>query len=166
MNQYLNETFGRYQHAGILIDTNILLLYFIGLCSRQQIPEFKRTKQFTIEDFDLLVQIWNFFNKVVTTPHILTEVNSLANQLSQNYKSEFYTQFTSSLELIEAHHQSAKTLSQNETFSRFGLTDTGIIQLVQGKYLVLTDDFRLSQYLSSIQVDAINFNHIRAYNWS
>ena len=39
-------------------------------------------------------------------------------------------------------------------------------QLVQGQYLVLTDDFRLSQYLPKIQVDAINFNHIRMYNWS
>ena len=165
MNQQINEIFDRYQQSGILIDTNILLLYFVGSYDIQQISKFKRTKQFVTEDYKLLTRIWNSFKKIVTTPHILTEVSNWGNQLAQHHWPGFYEQFALKIRLLEEHHQPAQALSQTEYFSKFGLTDTGIIQLVQGQYLVLTDDFRLSQYLSNIQIDTINFNHIRMYNW-
>ena len=40
MNQQINEIFDRYQQSGILIDTNILLLYFVGSYDIQQISKF------------------------------------------------------------------------------------------------------------------------------
>ena len=44
--------------------------------------------------------------------------------------------------------------------------DTGILRLARGKYLVLTDDFRLSQYLQKMEIDVLNFNHIRPLGWT
>jgi hypothetical protein len=38
--------------------------------------------------------------------------------------------------------------------------------LVKNRYLLLTDDFRLSQYFASAGGDAINFNHIRTASWN
>ena len=57
----------------------------------------------------------------------------------------------------------SSTATQVEKFTKYGLTDSGIISLAQGKYLVLTDDFTLANYLQSIGVDAVNFNNIRMY---
>lgn len=34
-----------------------------------------------------------------------------------------------------------------------------------GKYLVLTDDLKLANYLQSVEIDVINFNNIRLFNW-
>ena len=48
-----------------------------------------------------------------------------------------------------------------EYFPRFGLTDTAILRAARREYLVLTDDFRLAQYLGSRNIDVINFNHLR-----
>ena len=81
MNQQINEIFDRYQQSGILIDTNILLLYFVGSYDIQQISRFKRTKKFVVEDYKLLTRIWNSFKKIVTTPHILTEVSNWGKDL-------------------------------------------------------------------------------------
>ncbi len=46
-------------------------------------------------------------------------------------------------------------------FSKFGLTDSAIIELVKEKYLVLTDDAILFQYLEKNRIDVINFTHLR-----
>ena len=97
MIEDVKALFARYQQAGILVDTNVLLLYVVGLVNRKRIPLFKRTKQFISEDFDLLAQIFQSFQRVVTTPNILTEVNSLANQLGEPERSQCLDLFANEL---------------------------------------------------------------------
>ncbi len=53
---------------------------------------------------------------------------------------------------------------QNQ-FAKFGLTDAAIAEIAAKKYLVLTDDFRLSQSLQAAGIDALNFNHVRDAYW-
>ena len=165
MNEHLRDLFIRYRKAGILLDTSILLLFYVGAYSREEITRFKRTRKFTIEDHDLLVRILRYFDNRITTPNILTEVSNLANQLPQHHKSGFFMKFASGINLLHEQYISSSDIAERDEFLRFGLTDTGIVQLVQGRYLVLTDDFRLSQYLASLRVDVVNFNHIRTLHW-
>ena len=56
-------------------------------------------------------------------------------------------------------------LAQAESFAKFGLTDTAIVKLVKDQFLVLTDDFPLSNYLGKQGVDVLNFNHLRFASW-
>ena len=44
-------------------------------------------------------------------------------------------------------------------------TDAGILSLGGRELLVLTDDFRFSNFLAAANADYINFNHIRAIAW-
>ncbi len=76
MIEWMEELIYKYSNKGLLIDTNILLLYFVGSFDRQHIEKFKRTSQFTIKDFDYLVILLDRFDTLVTTPNILTEVNN------------------------------------------------------------------------------------------
>ena len=73
----------RYHSRGVLVDTNILLLYFVGKFKREQVPNFKRTAQFTPEDFDLLFRLLSRFDHIVTTPNVLSEVSNLSAQLGE-----------------------------------------------------------------------------------
>jgi hypothetical protein len=164
--QHLDPLLTRYKSKGVLIDTNLLLLYFVGVYDPRRISKFKRTMTFTVEDFYLLVGFFNYFSKVVTTPNILTEVNSLANQLPDNLKSTFYPNFASQLVALEEHYIESAKLSNTVQFPKIGLTDSGIMDLALGQFLVLTDDFRLFGYLEKQGIDVINFNHIRTMNWS
>jgi len=162
---YINELIGRYQNKGLLIDTNLLLLYFVGAYDPERIPRFKRTMSFTVDEFWLLAKFYSTFNKVITTPNILTEVSNLLGQLSEDLRQSFYTEFAKRIPDFEEHYTTSARVSAADHFIRFGLTDSGIADLVQGNYLVLTDDLRLARYLENRQIDVINFNHLRPLTW-
>lgn len=151
----------RYRSKGILVDTNILLLWFVGATNRDRISRFKRTQQFSSEDYDLLVRILNDFNLIVTTPNILTEVNSLANQLGGDDRNKCLKVFARLVDDLTEIYLESYRIVKLDQFSKYGLTDSGIIDLVAGQYLVLTDDFKLANYLLTNSIDVINFNHLR-----
>ncbi|MEH2353943.1 PIN domain-containing protein [Nostoc sp.] len=158
----------RYSQKGILIDTNILLLFLVGNVNRERITRFNRTQQFIPEDYELLLEFIARFQKLVTTPNILTEVNSLANQLGEPERSQcfgIFAQFVKNVDLLDEYYVNSLDAVNTEKFIKFGLTDSGILTLSKEKYLVLTDDFKLASYLQSVEVDVINFNNIRIFNW-
>lgn len=165
MDYYL-KIFQNYRSRGVLIDSNLLLLYFIGKYNPSVIQSFKRTKKFTIEDFDLLSQIICFFTKLITTPNILTEVSNLCNSLPGNIKNNYFTEFAKQIQVLNEHYKPSSNICSLDHFKKYGLTDSGIIELAKGNFLVLSDDFPLTNYLQSKNIDAINFNHLRPLNWS
>jgi hypothetical protein len=156
----------RYHSGGVLVDTNILLLYCVGSYSREQISRFKRTVQFTVEDYDLLVRLLSRFARVVTTPNILSEVNSLSGQMGEPAKTQYFEEFARGIALLDEQYVASATASRLSAFPKLGLTDSGILHLAGGKYLVLSDDFRLCQFLEKAGVDVLNFNHIRWIAWT
>jgi rRNA-processing protein FCF1 len=160
-----------YKQKGILIDTNILLLWIVGSVNRQRISKFNRTEKFVPEDYDLLLRLLEYFlPKIVTTPNILTEVNSLANQIGEPERSQCYTKLAQAVVRLDEHYIESNIAVEVNSFTRFGLTDCGILELARGgthpegnRYLVLTDDLKLAIHLQNSGVDAINFNHLRDY---
>lgn len=165
MSNDINSLFALYHQKGILIDTNILLLYFVGTVNRERITRFNRTQQFVPEDYDLLLEILRYFSEIITTPNILTEVNSLANQLGESERSQCFTIFAQEITVLTESYAESKVIATNQRFVKFGLTDCGIINLAKDRYLVLTDDLKLATYLLSEGIDTINFNNIRVYGW-
>ena len=166
MKNMVEDLFSRYRQKGVLIDTNILLLLFVGTVNRQRISQFNRTEKFTPEDYDILQRILTYFQKIVTTPNILTEVNSLTNQLGEPERSQCFLIFSETIPALDENYIESRTIATNEKFVKFGLTDCGILNLAIDKYLVLTDDFRLANYLQSVSIDVINFNNIRTWGWN
>lgn len=155
-----------YRTKGVLVDSNLLLVYCVGMYDPARIGRFKRTAAFSTDDFHLLARLMRFFQKVVTTPNILTEVNNLSNQLAEPGRSDYYAEFSKQIDSLDEHYLKSAQISTRDFFQRFGLTDSGIAELASGKYLVLSDDFKLVTHLQSIGIDAINFNHIRALGWN
>ena len=141
------------------------MLWFVGTVNRERIPKFNPTEKFVPEDYDSLVQILSYFNKIVTTPNILTEVNSLANQLGEPERSQCFSVFAEGEARLNESYLESTDVVRTDSFTKFGLTDCGIATLAKNKYLVLTDDFKLTNYLQKIEIDTINFNHIRVYGW-
>jgi len=156
----------RYRARGVLVDANILLLHFVGGYDRDLIARFKRTAQFTVEDYDLLSDLLARFATIVTTPNILAEVNSLSNQIGEPARTDYYTSFAAGITTLDEHYVESADAAQAEPFSKLGLTDSGIMLLASGNYLVLTDDFKLYRFLEDAKIDVINFNHIRPLGWS
>ena len=153
-----------YSGKGLLIDSNLLLLFFVGLHDRTRIEKFKRTAQFTIRDFERLAAFIRRFKEVVTTPSILAEVSNLLGQLPESLRYSFCQHFAYALKDLHEHYTPSRESGDEKAFPKFGLTDTAVLRAASGKYLVLTDDVRLTQYLLSQNVDVINFNRLRTFD--
>ena len=160
------ETVERYRSRGVLVDTNILLLYFVGRFAPRMISRFKRTKAFAIEDYDLLSRLLSGFKRVVTTPNILSEVSSLSCQMRDPLRTKYFEQFAHEITTLDEHYVRSVDAASVKHFTKLGLTDSAIIDLAKGNYLVLTDDLTLYLFLESTGIDVLNFNHVRQLHWS
>ena len=88
------EFFLRFRGHQVLLDTNLLLLFLVDSYERKRIRNFKRTSTFSEEDFDLLAAFLQAFKKILTTPHILTEVSNLAGSLPDHLQSSWSKHFS------------------------------------------------------------------------
>jgi hypothetical protein len=158
------EAAARYRSAGLLIDTNLLLLYVVGAYDPGSIPRHKRTDKFVAADYGLLLNIYERFERVVTTPHILTETNNLVGQAPEHLKRGIMRVFSVVAARLSEAYTPARVLAEEESFVRFGIADCAVLHEARGKHLVLTDDFRLSQVLQHQGTDAINFKQLRIQN--
>ncbi|WP_052055249.1 hypothetical protein [Myxosarcina sp. GI1] len=65
-------------------------------------------------------------------------------------------------QVITEEYVKSKVIANNAAFSRFGLTNCGIMLLAENKYLVLTGDLQLHYYLKAFGIDTVNFNNLRS----
>lgn len=148
--------------AGVLIDTNLLVLYSIGLYDKNRIEQHKRTRTYTPEDFDLLVRFANLFKKVITTPNILTEVSNLLEGTAYQY-GPVLSHLPQYIQVIEEIYFPSHSTIQatHHHFFKFGLSDMVSFELAKQRYLVLTDDLDFCSFLQSNNLPALNFNNLR-----
>lgn len=166
MPDHIEQLLIEYRKDGFLVDTNLLLLYVVGVQDPDRIRRFTRTDTFTEDDFGLLNRLFEHFETAVTTPSILTEVSNLLGQLPKKPRQECTMLFRTLIPELDEHHRSAEKICDNPYFIQFRLTDAGIADLAANSHLVITDDLPLYHRLANDhQQAAINFNHLRTANW-
>lgn len=144
-----------------LLDTNLLLLLFIGTFDRQRIGKFKRTQHFSQADFELLVAFLKPARKIITTPHILTEVSNLAGQMDSNLLPGFYSLFARLVRQLQEVNRYAADIVTTDIFTRLSLTDAVTAAIGSASIRVLTDDLPLAAALRNRGVTVIQFDHLR-----
>ncbi len=167
MTTYAQSLLGKIGRKGVLIDTNLLLLYVIGSFDLSIIAtqRFKRTDRFTVEDFDLLQRLVSYCGKAVTTTHVLTEVSNLAGQLPGKTKLDCFGSFEPSLLGFEEVAMESVPLLSNKSFPYLGLTDTALAS-VASEFLIVTADLRFEREMNRLGINILNINHLRAHLWS
>ena len=152
-----------FHRNSLLIDTNLLILLLVGSCNPSLIGTNKITANqgFDEEDFNSLRDFIGRFQKLVTTPHILTEVSNHTEKIKGVDHPQIISQFAQWIETLEEHSESSKQLAKTEAFARYGLTDSAVSHLANKNLLVLTIDLQLAGYLHKRGVNVINFNHVR-----
>lgn len=156
MNDYLLDLLTKYRQKGILIDTNLLLLFVVGSLDPGLIPKVSRTANYSVQDFQIVTKVIDFFDIKITTPHILTEVSNL---IDRNEIQGALRTFVSIV--VERFVESSKVITHN-MFSAFGLTDVAILDISKDNYLVLTNDGPLIGLLKNNGVDVVNLDILRA----
>jgi hypothetical protein len=133
--------------------------------NKRRVVDFKRTQNFTIEDFETLSRLINWFGKLFTTPHVLSQVSDLTDLPGKDLGA-IRRLFGTVVEQMEESYEVSKTLVTHDLFSRLGLTDAAIATVCSTGVLVLTTDLNLHLALQQRGADALNFNHLRPLGWA
>ena len=150
----------KYQAKGLLLDANLLLLFVIGSNDPSLIGK-RKLSQYLAEDFVILKAFVRTFAKLVTTPHILTEVSNLLGDYPENQKRrELFRSFARSMTLLQEEHAESQPAAERSEFVFLGLTDCVSAELAD-QFLVLSSDARMIVKLQEASLDALNFNHFR-----
>lgn len=151
----------KYRLKGLLVDTNLLLLYLAGSYDKRLIGRFKRIAKYDATDFVRVSSMIRLAGALVSTAHILTEVSNLSMQMPERDYQDYFRWIARTGSAINERQIEAQRIFSNELFPRMGMTDSGIMELAPNSYLVLTDDFPLANRLEHMKVDVINYNHVR-----
>lgn len=161
-NEYAVYLISQYSKSGVLVDTNLLLLYFIGGHAPHRIGS-KRLQTFALSDLEILRTVLASFSKIVTTPHVLSEVSNFIGQITpEEWIPSAFEHFARGIDLMEEKFTPIESIYNTQAFLNHGVADAGIVSLAQTPYLVLTDDLPLANRLESIGSGVLNFNHLRA----
>lgn len=155
----------KHRAKGALVDANLLVLFLVGAVNRQRIPRFKRTQNFTIEDFDLLTRLITWFDKVIATPHVLSQASDLADLRGKELR-EIRQKFKLIVDQIEESYDPSRVLVADPIFERLGLADAAIATVCSRGILVVTADLELQLEVQRRGADALNFNHVRQLAWN
>ena len=165
MKEYAEQLFQQHAQAGVLLDTNLLLLLIAGNAQRDLVTSFKRLNMFTLEDYDALASIVRRFERLVTTPNILTEVSNLADNLRGAHKQACLASLVDQITVLDEHYVPSESLIASTALNAFGLTDAVIAEIASRAFLVMTIDLPLYNYLCTLELPVLNFNHLRGFLW-
>jgi hypothetical protein len=152
----------------LLLDTNLLLLFLVGGKDPGLVTSSRRLNAFEEDDYYLLIKFIdaNRFNKLVSTPHILTEASNLLgleNHITKSAGREAIKEYVQ--HCTEITH-GAQMLVDEPEYHRLGLTDVAIKIASQLPAFVLTADAPLYAHLLREGVEVANFNHVRQWSWT
>lgn len=164
MNQDSSSWLDSSRNAGLLVDTNLLVLFVVGSVNCNRIEKFKRTCQCTVQDYELLLRVIGQF-KLYTVAHVLAEVSNLTDLTgSERLRARHVLKETISV-LTEPEMPSARA-AQSRTYADLGLVDAAIASVAdEYKCSVLTDDLDLYLALDTAGIPVLNFTHLRARAW-
>jgi hypothetical protein len=133
-----------------------------GTVNIRRIENFKRTRHYSVADFNLLVRVLGMWRSLYTTSHVLAEASNLTDlQGPEKIRARQVLKQTISL-LIEPVLTSLDAANE-PVYMGHGLTDAGIAATARAyRCMVLTDDLDLYLRLQREKLQTINFTHLRA----
>lgn len=163
MQPHIIDLIRRYERKGAIIDSNLLLLIVIGQYNCQRIMSHRRTRSrgYTIPDFEIMMRVISEFERIYTTPNILTEVDNLSRAVSNQELRGLSGAMRSITSKLIENYINANSAANLQEFESIGLTDSGILILSAEDLLTITDDLPLAQRLEHLHRPVINLNHLR-----
>lgn len=156
----------KYGKKPLIIDTNVLLLLFIGIFNKDFIERCSLTSgKYSPDDFETLKQVIRYFkSEVIITPYILTEVSNLSKtNIKDPYFHIYFAKITDILRHYQEHHITLENLLKIDfkLLSRFGFPDMSIVEVAkQIGAVVLTDEINLHEQLLYKKIPVMKFSYI------
>jgi len=151
--------------SGLLIDTNLLVLYAVGTVNPRRIENFKRTSQYSEEDYSLLLRVIQKITPLYTVAHVMAEVSNLTD-LSGPERLLARRVVKEMISILEEPPMPSARAVESRPYEGHGLADAAIATVaLEHQCAVLTDDLTLYIELTLEGIPVINFNHLREQQW-
>ena len=148
----------------LFIDANLIVLLVVGQAGRDLITKHRRTRGFTVEDYDRLIQAISRVGELRMTPNTLTEASNLLGQHGEPQRSRLLLKLRELIERSPETVVASADAARRGAFPRLGLTDAALLEIVSADAPLLTVDLDLyAAALASGEEAAINFNHWRGW---
>lgn len=148
----------------VLIDTNLLVLLIVGLYNKRLIKKHKRTRTYTQDDFALLLQSLECYDKLWFTSHSLAEVSNLLKQTNNREANQLLLFLKTFISTAKESHYSKDLLFKNKDHLHLGVTDLSILLKSKRVGCVFTVDLDLYLSILKLGYNVVNFNHLRVKN--
>ena len=147
---------------GLFIDSNLLVLLTVGSVGRELIAKHRRLREYTVGDYEILLDLLGTVDRIFVTPNTLTETSNLLSQHGEPERSRFFDRLRFIIHESEEVVVASAEASDNSAFGRLGLTDAALLEAVTDETPVLTVDLGL--YLAALEKSdraAVNFTYHR-----
>jgi hypothetical protein len=159
LNSWLDGLIAKHRDTGILLDSNLLFVYCVGLLEPSLIGKEKGTREYESRDFQLLYDIVGAFDHILTTPNVLTEVSNLAGRLREDIRLLFRLFIRENLlTILDERYVISEDAAKHSVFAPLGLTDAVVSILAERGMLVVTNDLNLRVMLESFKFDCVHYD--------
>ncbi len=149
----------------IALDTNVFLLFLVGMRDASSIAKNKRLEAYDEEAFERLRNLVSAFDRIVVTPGCLSEVTNLLD-FDKSSRKENYGHLARMLNtagVLDERYVAAIDAVKNPCYRWLGITDATYVEIAKRGIPVVTADFQLFQQVICYAADSVNFGAL-AFN--
>ncbi|MBK9982548.1 MAG: hypothetical protein IPP15_08995 [Saprospiraceae bacterium] len=155
---------GTYSTQAVVVDSNLFILYLVGLFNIGEIELFEKSKHYGEKQFNLLIKVLASYKKIIITQPILTEATNHLDKLNRKYNTVFYRSILDSLLKFDDTSNNTFDILNGTAFFELGFADSSL-EILSQQYVVLTDDTDLYGHIISKSGKAIFWKHLDPRNY-
>jgi hypothetical protein len=141
----------------VIIDTNIFILFLAGQINENKIKNYTRNSLYTKEDYYFLLNILSNYDRIITSPNILTEVDNILNRITGEDKYKYLILVKTIYKQTIEKYIKTETISQNWYFDTLGITDSVILMMAKESELLISGDSSLCDHAKSLNIKTFDF---------
>ena len=143
----------------VALDTNVFLLFLVGLADRAAIACHKRLAAYDADSYDVLCGLLANYDEIVVTPGCLAETTNLldSDKGSRERCYQALKELIESGETLSEKHVPAVKVVEEKPFMWLGFTDASYVELAKEGVPVITADFKLYQQVIARNEESVNF---------
>lgn len=143
----------------VALDTNVFLLFLVGLADRAAIARHKRLTAYDAGSYDVLCKLLASYDEIVVTPGCLAETTNLldSDKGSRQHCYQMLKELIQSGEGLSEKHIPADKVVEQRPFMWLGFTDASYVELAAQGIPVITADLKLYLQVFEKNEESVNF---------
>lgn len=143
----------------LILDANLIVLLVVGLADEKAVPVHKRTRAYTVNDFQLLLRVIAEYRELAALPNALTEASNLLDFEGDGLSEKISSRFLRFVATTREIYVPSLIASNRREFRRLGLTDAATLEAAKEDVHILSADLGLYLAAAKAGYSAANFTH-------